>query len=247
MYSNVQLVRGARVIEVLPEPVHDHVYVNVEFVDGGKAYEVKWPGPNFEITSGGSRGVPDMMHGIYVGPKEGQLVSIGFENGRFNRPIILNVYPHEHDQDPQYEQNHLAPMVQMGFSVEDIAIAHYSGSYIALRSDLMPGDIEVKSIASVNINSDAAVNIESTSEVNVDSVAILLGDSATAQPILRGIDTVAELEKINTLLNTIQTVFTGWVPVPGDGGAVLKAASAAFTSLPLADYTSVKSDKVQAE
>lgn len=44
-----------------------------------------------------------------------------------------------------------------------------------------------------------------------------------------GVVKVAELvQKLNTLesdLNTLKTVFTGWTPVPNDGGAALKAAA----------------------
>lgn len=250
-FDGVSEIRGARIIEVLPEPQYEHVYVNVEYMTGGKAYNVKWPGPNFEVTQGGSRGSAKMMHGIYVGPKVGQLVSIGYENGRYNKPIILNVYPHEHDKDTRYEDNHLAPMVQMGFSIEDIAIAHYSGSYVALRSDLNPGDIEINSVASVNIDADSTVNIVSQAEIEIDATSIYLGDKNLAQPILKGDDTVVELEKIKSMLSNLQSSFASWVPVPNDGGASLKLIltlpGTGFTTYPLPDYSAIKSQKSNTE
>lgn len=41
------------------------------------------------------------------------------------------------------------------------------------------------------------------------------------------------LQKINTVeqeLNNLKTIFTSWIPVAGDGGAALKALSAAFSA-----------------
>ena len=48
------------------------------------------------------------------------------------------------------------------------------------------------------------------------------------------------VNKINTLesdLNTIKAIFTGWVPVPNDGGAVLKTATATWAGQTLTPTT----------
>ncbi len=42
-------------------------------------------------------------------------------------------------------------------------------------------------------------------------------------------DLVSRLNTIEQDINTLKTVFTGWTPVPNDGGAALKAASSAWS------------------
>jgi hypothetical protein len=46
---------------------------------------------------------------------------------------------------------------------------------------------------------------------------------------------VDRLNKIEDDINSIKTAFTGWTPVPNDGGAALKAASASWAGQRLTD------------
>jgi len=66
-----------------------------------------------------------------------------------------------------------------------------------------------------------------------------------------GIVKVKELtDKINTLenaLNSLKTVFSGWVPVPSDGGAVLKTAIATWagSQLSVTNKADIQNDKIK--
>lgn len=59
---------------------------------------------------------------------------------------------------------------------------------------------------------------------------------------------VDELNKIRNEINTLKQIFTTWVPAPMDGGAVLKAASAAWAGQlmqPPVNVNSMKDGKVK--
>lgn len=53
-----------------------------------------------------------------------------------------------------------------------------------------------------------------------------------------------QIERLNTLLNTIQNVFKTWFPTPNDGGAALKALSAQFTDLQTADLSNIENENI---
>jgi hypothetical protein len=56
----------------------------------------------------------------------------------------------------------------------------------------------------------------------------------------------AEIAKLNGFVNAIRTAFASWVPVPGDGGAVLKGImSAALPGQQTADLSSITNDKIK--
>lgn len=55
---------------------------------------------------------------------------------------------------------------------------------------------------------------------------------------------VQELQKMNTLLSTIQQAFFAWQPAPGDGGAALKAASQAFVNMQLPTFQAITNTSV---
>ncbi len=46
--------------------------------------------------------------------------------------------------------------------------------------------------------------------------------------VVKVADLVTKLNNLESDLNTIKAVFTAWVPVPNDGGAVLKSAAATW-------------------
>jgi hypothetical protein len=56
----------------------------------------------------------------------------------------------------------------------------------------------------------------------------------------------AELQKIVDALTQLNLDFSGWVPVPNDGGAALKTAvTAGFVTKPQADLSTVLSEGVK--
>lgn len=69
----------------------------------------------------------------------------------------------------------------------------------------------------------------------------LIGGDKTTDYVIKGDTLKIELEKIRILLDVLQKTFSGWTPVPEDGGAALKAAVTGFINLPLPDYTNILS------
>lgn len=63
--------------------------------------------------------------------------------------------------------------------------------------------------------------------------------------IVKADELKTQVDKNTLILETIQTVFSNWIPVPEDGGAALKALVTAFTSLSRADLTNIKNDKIK--
>lgn len=60
-------------------------------------------------------------------------------------------------------------------------------------------------------------------------------------------DLVQKLNAIEQDLNAIKTVFTGWTPIPNDGGAALKAAASSWagSSITQTVDSDIKHDKVE--
>lgn len=78
----------------------------------------------------------------------------------------------------------------------------------------------------------------------VDTITINGGEN-------EGLVKVKELtQKINTLetdLNSLKTIFTAWVPTPGDGGLVLKTAVTTWASsqLSVTNKADIQNDKIK--
>lgn len=58
---------------------------------------------------------------------------------------------------------------------------------------------------------------------------------------------LSEINDLKTVINDLKTVFTGWTPVPNDGGAALKAAVTAWASQQLqpTQQSTIENDKVK--
>lgn len=80
-----------------------------------------------------------------------------------------------------------------------------------------------------------------------DLVGSLLNLLGATESFVLGDTAKTELDKDQTLMQTLQTAISGWTPVPNDGGAALKTALAAYLGLPQASYTNILSTKIKGE
>jgi hypothetical protein len=82
--------------------------------------------------------------------------------------------------------------------------------------------------------------------INDDDTMELGTTASTKQPAALGDDTKTEInalrsavDTLTTDVNALKTVFTGWVPVPMDGGAALKTAATAWAGAPVSSPPAV--------
>lgn len=78
--------------------------------------------------------------------------------------------------------------------------------------------------------------------INCDSVVFNDGDNGGLINIGK---LITQVDKNTAVLKEMQSVFSGWVPVPNDGGAALKASTTSFTSLPRADLSDIEDTKIK--
>ncbi len=90
----------------------------------------------------------------------------------------------------------------------------------------------VGSTVYVTMDSDTGGIVTGVSEV--DEVYIR-GDAHGG--LVKVTELVADLNSIKSDINTIKSIFAAWVPVPGDGGLVLKTASSVWSGSALANST----------
>lgn len=77
----------------------------------------------------------------------------------------------------------------------------------------------------------------------------VLNIGAADESFVKGDTAKIEMDKDQTLMNSLQTVLAAWTPVAGDGGLALKTAltAAGFFSLPQANYANILSTKIKGE
>lgn len=113
------------------------------------------------------------------------------------------------------------------------------------------------------VESLEAVISDDTARITVDKegVCVRMGDNASAELTREGIvlnggsfggavkvaELTARINAIEQDINTLKAAFLGWVSVPQDGGAALKAASAAWASasLVLTQQGDIENEKVK--
>jgi hypothetical protein len=71
------------------------------------------------------------------------------------------------------------------------------------------------------------------SSVNIDNGGNIQFNDGTFKGLVKVQDLVAKLNKIENDINALKTSFSGWTPVPNDGGAALKTAAATWYSTAL--------------
>lgn len=102
---------------------------------------------------------------------------------------------------------------------------------------------EIESI-SLKMNSNLLINVKESGELDIEAKQINI-NGGNLGGLVKVQELQTQLTKINNCLKAIQTAFIGWITVPSDGGAVLKAASSTFTTLPLADTSNLANNKIK--
>lgn len=108
------------------------------------------------------------------------------------------------------------------------------------------------------INNNAAdaflIECESVDEIEISDATgfkLVLKDGKmtingeTFGGIVNAIELKKQVDKNTAVLEAIKTAFQNWMPVPNDGGGVLKGLSSAFTSLDTADLSNIENDKIK--
>jgi hypothetical protein len=95
--------------------------------------------------------------------------------------------------------------------------------------------------------SEAQAVIVSVGEtvMKVDEAGVVVNGGANGG-VVKVDALVQELAKVTTFMTTLRTAFSAAVPVPGDGGAAVKAAiMTALQPLQLPEYTSIADEKLK--
>lgn len=75
--------------------------------------------------------------------------------------------------------------------------------------------------------------IVGNSQIDINNDEIIFNKGANNSYLTDINKLVSKLNQIETQINNLKTIFTAWVPVPMDGGAILKAATAAWAAQPI--------------
>lgn len=63
--------------------------------------------------------------------------------------------------------------------------------------------------------------------------------------LVKATELKTELDKVNLILQAMQTAFQSWVPVPNDGGAALKALLTPVFTMLRPDYQTIQNNKIK--
>lgn len=72
------------------------------------------------------------------------------------------------------------------------------------------------------------LNVDGGGSIEVDNQGNIVLNGGQFGGVVKVAELVAKLNTLESDLNTLKTVFTGWTPVPNDGGAALKTAAATW-------------------
>lgn len=105
------------------------------------------------------------------------------------------------------------------------------------------GNVNIRSIdGELIINSDKNMTIQSSREIVVLSDKLLV--HGATESMVKGDTLKQELDKTNSVLQSIINVFNKWVPVPSDGGSALKVAmKLGLVGKTIGNFDKIKSDK----
>jgi hypothetical protein len=150
-----------------PEPLFKQNLVTVKFARGGRVSTVAYPGAFISPLTG-------QMHGLYEGPIPGQMVMVGFENGNSAAPFVVNRYPYQGVGDTFSEMQYLNPLTTAGIDATDVAIGHFSGSFLRFNTGIisgkLPGSISFYAISSVDMSANLNIETESGLETTFKSL-----------------------------------------------------------------------------
>lgn len=134
MQNEIFGLRIGRVIRVKQQVGEDvdskRLVCDIEIAMGGTKNDVPFFG-------GGIDTVTENPHGIFVPPREDQMVGVLFVRGHYDNPIAAFSIPH-----PSWnvEQADLSKFNELLDSINDIAVFHYTGTKIIMREN---GKIEL--------------------------------------------------------------------------------------------------------
>jgi hypothetical protein len=152
-FRSFQMVAGEILTSQL-EPIFKQNYVTVKMTRGGQASAVPWPGAFIDPITGN-------LHGTYEGPYPGQMVMVGFENGNFQSPFVVNKYPYQGTGNSYTEASYINPLTAAGFSAQDVLVGHFSGSYLSFNTLLpLPGSVTLNAITDMQLLSNTNIQLE---------------------------------------------------------------------------------------
>jgi hypothetical protein len=163
-----------------PEPLFKQNLVTVKFARGGRVSTVAYPGAFISPLTG-------QMHGLYEGPIPGQMVMVGFENGNSAAPFVVNRYPYQGVGDTASEMQYLNPLTAAGIDATDVAIGHFSGSFLRFNTGIisgkLPGSVTLSAMTDLELNSNLFIQIKNpfqSMKILIDGLLDLLTNFATA-------------------------------------------------------------------
>lgn len=165
--STYQMLAG-EVMFPEPEPLFRQNMVTVRMARGGQVTSVAYPNAFSDPLTGN-------IHGVYEGPIPGQMVMVGYENGNFSDPFVVNRFPYQGAGNTLTELSYINPMFKAGFHNFDVIMGHFSGAYISLNTGIfpslyLPGSITVNAITDIEVTALGTTKIESTTALEFTTV-----------------------------------------------------------------------------
>jgi hypothetical protein len=102
-------------------------------------------------------------------------------------------------------------------------------------------------VAFINNTQAAVIQYSEVDNIYIDTSGDTIFNGGNNGGMVKVADLVTKLNNIENDLNTVKAAFSGWTPVPNDGGASLKTATAvwAANTLTLTTQNDLKNDKVK--
>lgn len=197
-----------------PEPIYKETSVAISLVSGGMLTNVAWPGAQVDMNPSGilPGGVAISIHGLWEAPLSGQQVLVGFIEGDSDNAVVIEKYPYNASARPDLEFNHILPMTSKAIGPTDIALGHFTGSFIVFRGTLpVPGEVDIYAMSILTITALATMVTTVGGVISMTSGALISLVGVPGVNINAGAFLAAALGDIVTTLLGPQLV----VPGPG--------------------------------
>lgn len=187
----------------------------VQTITGDIKGNVRIPGP--ALTKTGD------AYGRFSDLKEDQLVYVGYNMGVQNSPIILEKYPYyATDNDLNNLKTFIAkyPEIQEGEFVD----FHDSGYCIRYQEDTIIWQDKTKlPVLSINMTTGLVLVNQSFQALSLTATNLLTVGSGL-YPAIKTPSLITWMGEMYATLSALKSAIDSVVPVPGDGGASIKAA-----------------------
>lgn len=103
-------------------------------------------------------------------------------------------------------------------------------------------------IEAIDIETGGDINIKCKGDTNLDCDGTVTFNGGDNHGMAKVVEVAKKLSAIENDINSLKQAFMTWVPVVYDGGASLKAGTAAWAAqqlLPTTQYTDLENDKVK--